>query len=132
MIVAVSIMRMVEPAFDEIVNMISMRDRLMPTLWPMDMVRGMSLRSMIASVRMRLVHFDYVFIGVTIMHVMKMAIMQVISMSLMFDREMSATRAVLMGMIRMLDASCHRNLSFLNNHTIPHTAQAGSTRIAGH
>ncbi len=106
-IIAVVAVRMMQPALDEIVHMISVRDGLMSAVDPVNALNWISACGASAFVRVRLVHFNHMFVDVIPVHVMEMAIMQIVRVSLMLNRNVPAIRAVLMGVIFVFDAVAH-------------------------
>jgi hypothetical protein len=94
---------MVQMSIDQIVDMIAMWNRLMTTVEPMSMRRGMSAAAVVrrATIRIRRSDFDHVFIGLTVMHMMQMAVVEIIDVALMPDRGMTTARPVDMRMFRM-------------------------------
>jgi hypothetical protein len=103
MIVAMAGMRVMKAAVDEKIDMIAMRHGLVAAPRPMRMARfvtGMSvLRS--AMVRVDGVYFDHMFIHMIVMRMVEMTIMQIIDVVAMANRNMAASRSVLMRMIGM-------------------------------
>lgn len=108
MIVTVVSMRMVQAASHQVIQMITVRDGLMAALWAVDMLGVMSIRAMRAGVGICFAHFDDVFVHMISVGMMKMSIVQIIRVALMLDGSVTATRAVLMGMIRMFVAFAHK------------------------
>ncbi len=109
MIVAVASMGMVQMPLHQIVHMIPMCHRLMPTARTMHMILGMSAATMIRCAAIGIAHIDLqaMFIDMIAMHVVQMTIVQVVDMAIVLDRRMSAARAMLMGVIGMLVACAH-------------------------
>jgi len=68
------IVRMVQPALDQIVHMIAMRYRGMTTGWPVNVPCRMPLRPVSADIRMRLVHGDHVLFKVIAFDMVQMAL----------------------------------------------------------
>jgi len=101
------IVRMVQPALDQIVHMIAMRDRGMTTGWPVNVPCRMPLRPVSADVRMCLVHGDYVLIPMPVVQVIEMAIVDVIRVAFVFNRHVSAPWTVLMSMVLMFNTFAH-------------------------
>ena len=114
MVVAVVAVGMVQPATDQIIHMIPVRNGLMSALWPMHMLGIMAVAAVRAFVRIDVAHCNDVFVHMLFMDVMEMAVMQIILMTLMFDYGVATAWAVLMGMILMLFTITHIRLSFLS------------------
>jgi hypothetical protein len=89
-----SVVRMVQVAIDQIVNVIPVRHRLMPAIRPMHVTFDVSFRAMSASVGMFLIDFDDVFGKSVPFHVPKVTAFEVIGVPMMFHRQMSATGTV--------------------------------------
>lgn len=68
------IVRMVQPALDQIIHMIAMRDRGMTTAWPVNVLCRMSLRPVSADVWMCLVHGNHVLFKVIALDMLEMAL----------------------------------------------------------
>jgi len=111
MVVAMIAMGMVQPAFNEIIHMVSMGNGGMSTVGAMHVFGRMPFRAVGALVRMRFINFDHMFIGVIPMHVMEMAVMQIIGVAIMPDADVPAARAVLVRMIFVFDGIAHKDLS---------------------
>jgi hypothetical protein len=87
--------------------MVAMRNGLMPALRTVDMLGIMPLRTLGALVRVGLADFNDMLVHMIPMHMMKMAVMQVICMSLMLNRRMSAVGAMYVRVVFMLDTITH-------------------------
>lgn len=72
--------------------MVSMRNSLVSAIRTMHVLVGMALRFASASVGMGLIHLDHMLIDVVAMHVMKMAVVQIIRVTVMFHRNVSTPR----------------------------------------
>ena len=94
MIVAMPIVRMMETAVDDIVDMVAMRHRLMSTIRPMGMcmlVAGWCCRCR-AGVRVGRADGQYMLDYATVgLLMMKMAVVQVIDVAVVFDALVSTT-----------------------------------------
>jgi hypothetical protein len=100
---------MVQPSPHQIIHVIIMWHGLMPALWTVN-VRGIvSIRSVRACIRIRIAHFNDVFVHMVSVDMMEMSVVEIILVSLMLNGGMTATRAVLMGVILMLVAIAHKN-----------------------
>ena len=89
-------MRMVQVAVDEIVDMVAMRHGLMPAVWAMDM-RAMDVRRAVHGIPG--VDRDDVLVDVIAVHVMQMAVVQIVNMAVMADCGVSALRAMLVRVV---------------------------------
>jgi hypothetical protein len=96
-VVAVGIMRKVEVAVDEIIQVISVRNGFMAATGPMAMTRLMCLTTMSgrAGDRVRRAHGEDMLIHMVFMQVMKVPVVQVILMVLVVDDTVAAMRPVL-------------------------------------
>lgn len=114
MVVAVVAVRMVQMPVHQVVDMITMRHRLMAAARTMDMVCGMSTAVMFgrADVRIRRAHCDDMLVDMIPVRMVQMTIVQVIDMALVHHRGVTTARSVLMGMVRMVRfvASRHGHL----------------------
>ena len=99
MIIAVITMRMVEAAVDEIVEMVAMRHRFMSAVRTVDM-RAVNLRRALLGIFRA--HRDDMFVHVILVHMVEMAIVKIIHMAVMADGRVTASRAVLVGMVAVL------------------------------
>ncbi|OJU27739.1 MAG: hypothetical protein BGN89_09950 [Alphaproteobacteria bacterium 64-6] len=109
MVVAVITVRMVQVAFDEVVNMITMRHGFVSAAGPMHMIRCVPGAAMVrrAPVGILVRDFDHVLIDVVAVHVMKMPVVQVVHVIAVVDGGVTALGAVhmrMMGMLGMLRA----------------------------
>ena len=116
-VVAVSLMRMMQVAIHQIVNMISVRNGLMAAIGTMHMLRivTFALVSLCAVVRVGGAHLKLVFIDVAFMRVVQVAVMQEVGMTVMLDGDMAAVAVVLMGVVRMRDVLAHGVLLLVRN-----------------
>lgn len=94
-VIAVSMMQV---AAHQVVNMITMWHGRVAAVWSVDMRLGMAANIMFASATIRMlgINFDNMFGDATTLFVLQMARFQIISMSVMFDCNMSATGSVVM------------------------------------
>ena len=99
MIVAVITVRMVQPAVDEVVDMVAMRHRFMSASWTMRMC-AVDLRRAVH--RIGAIDRDDMFVDVILVHVVEMAIVQIIDVAVMANRGVPAIRAMLMGVVGMV------------------------------
>jgi hypothetical protein len=96
-VVTVVAVRMMQVAIDQVVNVITVRDRFVAAVGAMN-VTGIMLATVVRRGAIRRVsrtHRDSVlFDNAVIPHAVQMAIMQVVGVILMLDRSMPATRAM--------------------------------------
>lgn len=101
-------MGMVQPAIDQIIDMIAVWHGFMAATRPMHMGAGQRGR---AAIGIGGGNRDHMLINMIAVDMMEMAIVQIIDMAIMMDGRMAATGAVDMGMIRV-DVAAH-GLAFL-------------------
>jgi hypothetical protein len=103
MVVAVLTMLMVQSTVDEIVDVIAMRHGFMTTARTMIMPDFVTFVAVFRRTAVRVVigYLDHVFVGVIAMRMMKMPIMEVIDMVAVTNRDVTATRLVLVRMLGM-------------------------------
>ena len=110
MVVAVIAVRVVQVPADEIVDVIAVRNGLVPAVGSVD-VPGLILRGGLAgrtAVWVLLVDSDLMLVDVALVRVMQVAVMQIIRMPIVAHGDMAAVGAVLMvviGMDRVLGIS---------------------------
>jgi hypothetical protein len=104
--------RMVQLAVYKIVDMVTMRHRFVSAIWTVG-VRAMDLRRAVH--RICAIDPDDMFVDVILVHVVEMAIVQIVHVAVMANRRVSACRAMLVSMIGMvfLGAVGHRQCSSL-------------------
>ncbi|MCI0915157.1 hypothetical protein [Pseudomonas putida] len=109
MVVAVIAVRVVEVAIDQVIDMITMGDRLMPAARAVGMVGSMAATLVAggATVGILAVGFQCVFIDMVAMYVMQVPVVQVIDMPIVLDCSVAAAGFVLMVMVGMLVAGTH-------------------------
>jgi hypothetical protein len=121
-IVAMITVRMVKVAIDEIVDMVAMRDGLMPATRSVHMTWLVSGATVVRRATIRILgrHFNDVLVYVIGVRVVKVPIVQVVDVIAMADRRMTAGGAVLMRMIGMmrLGALCHRGLPLRSDNQL--------------
>jgi hypothetical protein len=108
-IVAMPLMRMMQVAFDEIVGVAAVRNRLMSATWPMSVlvvVRSTPMRRR-TSGWIRAALRQCMFVDVTLMGAVKMSFVQIVDVTFMFDRGMAAAWTVSMGMLVMCFVVAH-------------------------
>ena len=107
--ITVVAMRMMQMAINQIIHMITMRNRLMPASRAVDMaslmpgtcVAGRALGGVCGA------DLQHMLIDMPAVDVMQMTIVQIIGMTGVVDGQMSATRAMLMLVIVMFLAGIH-------------------------
>ena len=111
MIIAMIAVRMVQPAVDEIVDMVAMLDLFMSAVWTVRMC-AVDLRR--ATRGICVTDRDDMFVDVILVHVVEMAIVQIIDVAVMPNRGVPAIRAMLVGVIGMMLLGAGRHdMSFL-------------------
>jgi hypothetical protein len=110
-VVAMITVRMMQPSIHEVINMVTMRHRFVPAGRAM-LVRAARLRRALDGVGGADV--DRMLVDMILVHVMEMAIVQIVHMTIMANRRVAAVRAMLMGVVGMvlLGAGGHGVLSF--------------------
>ncbi len=119
-IIAMVAVRMVEAAVDEVIDMVAVRNRLMPAAGPMDVPRLMTLVAIIrrALVRVSRAHFDDVLIDLVSVLMVEVAIVQVVDVITVLDREVTAVGAVMVGMLGLDRFPLTRPMSPVRNAMI--------------
>jgi hypothetical protein len=98
-IVTVIAMRMMQPAIHKIIDMVAMRDRFVSTVWAVFVwapVLRRALRGICGVDR------DDMFVDVILVHMVEMAIVKIVHMAFMENRDVAAVRTMLMGVVRMV------------------------------
>jgi hypothetical protein len=98
-IVAVIPVRMMEPSVHEVVDMVTMGHRFVPAGWAV-LVCAACLRGTLHGVGCA--DGNDMFVDVILVHVVEVAIMEIIDVPLVADPGVSAVRAVVMGVIQMM------------------------------
>jgi hypothetical protein len=95
-IVAMIAVWMVQPAVDQIVDVVAMRHGFMAAVRPVPVrcivASGVELR--IAAIRIAVAHGDDMLLGAAVLGMLKMAVIEVIDVAVMLDGEMAASGAV--------------------------------------
>ena len=104
MVIAMTIVRMMEMSIDQIINMVAMRNCLMSTVRPMHMLRRVSGAFMLrrAVLRIGRGYANHMFIDMAFMRIMQMAIVQIINMVFVHDTGVAALGPMRMIMIFVL------------------------------
>ena len=108
-IVAMPLMRVMQVAFDEIVGMAAVRNRLVSATWPMSVlvvVRSTPMRRR-TSGWIRTALCQCMFVNVTLMSTVKMSFVQIVDVTFMFDRSMAAAWTVSMSVLVMCFVVAH-------------------------
>jgi hypothetical protein len=101
MIIAVVAVRMMQVSLDQIIGMVPVRHGFMAAARAMTMSRIMTAAAVVrrAALGIRGAHFNDVLVDMILVRMMQMAVMKIIDVSLMPDRDMPAARSMDMGMI---------------------------------
>jgi hypothetical protein len=91
--------RMVQPAVYKIVDMVTMRHRFMSAVWTVR-VLAMDLRRALHGICG--IYRDGMFVHVILVHMVEMAVVKIIHMSVMTNRGVPAIRAMLMSVVGMV------------------------------
>ena len=105
MVIAVVAMRVMKMSVDQIIDMISMRYRLVSAAWAVDVARFMAAAIGRTFVRIFSAHLDLVLVYMITMWMVQMAVMKIIYVIAVLDRGVSAARTMLMlmgGMMRFV------------------------------
>jgi hypothetical protein len=120
MIITMITMGMMQPPVYKIVDVVTMRHRFMSAVWTVR-VRAVDLRRALHGICG--VDRDGVLIHVILVHVMEMAIVQIVHMTVMANRSVSAVRAMLVSVVGVvfLGTCGHwcRSLRTLGCHRCP-------------
>jgi hypothetical protein len=102
-IVAMAVVAVVEPPFNQIVRMVAVRDRLVPAIGAVDMVRGVAVGALaaVAAVRIAVADADHMLVDMISVRVVEMPAVQIIDMPLVAHGRMAAARPVGVRMIAM-------------------------------
>ncbi len=115
MIVAMVAVRVMQMAINQIADVVAVRHGLVSAAWSMHVVCGMTSAAMVrrATVGVGIGDLDPVLVHMIAMHVMKVTIMQIISVIAVPDSDMPAPRTVDVGVTVMLGvgASAHGAVS---------------------
>ncbi len=100
-IVAVSVMRMMQMAVNQIIHVVAVRNGGVAAVGTVDVLSVMAFRSQRAFVRVGIADGNGVFIHMVTVRMMQMAIMNIIHVPVMHDGDMPAIFAVDVGMVRV-------------------------------
>lgn len=101
MIVAVAAVRMVKVAVDEVVDMVAVRNRLVPTAGAVDVITSVTAAAVIgrAGGWIGTADLDAALVDVTVVKAVEMAVVQVVDVVPVTNAAVAAVRAVLMRVI---------------------------------
>jgi hypothetical protein len=91
-----SAMRMVQPALDEIIRVVPVRHGFMTAAGTVLVSGGVARFGRLAAIRVGGAHRQGVFVIVTFMRMMQVAVMEVINVPVVLDRRVAAAGPVLM------------------------------------
>lgn len=111
MIVAVTLVDMMQSAVNQVIRMVAMGDSRMSTGGPMDVSCVMPFCPFRALVGIGLAYFDGVLIHMVPVHVVQMTIVQIIRVPLVLNGRVSTTGSMLVTVILVL-------LTFLHNRIL--------------
>lgn len=113
-VIAMITVRVVQLSFDQIIDVVPMGNCLVTTARAVPMRSIMSATAVIwrAAVGISRGHFDRMFFNMTVMHVMEVALVQIIDVTRMSNRGMTAARAVGVRMICVNRVIRGHDLSF--------------------
>lgn len=105
--IAVSVVRMMQMAVHQIIDVIAVGNRFMATAGSVDVIGGMGATGVIgrARRRIRFANGEHVLVNVSFMRRMQMAIVEVVDMAVVQDGGVSASRAMDMIMIFVYDVT---------------------------
>ena len=111
MIITVVAVRKVQTAIDKVANMIAVRDGFMATAGTVNVTFFVTLAPVFwcAPYRVRVADLDDVLIDVIFVHMVKVAVMQIVHMSVVPDGDMATPRTVLMVVPRVMRVGTFRH-----------------------
>jgi hypothetical protein len=113
-IIAVVAMRMMQPSVDDVIHVIAVRDRLMPTVRTVHVACLLAgCKAVLASIGIGLADRDHVLVimdkPIDLVRMMQMAVVEVVDVVLVSNRLVAAAGAVAMIVVRMgLTIMAHR------------------------
>jgi hypothetical protein len=118
MIITMTVVRMVKASIHQIVDVVPVRNRLVPAARPVRMTGADILWR--AMSRVGSVNCYHVLVDMISVHVMQMTIVQVVNVAFVLNRRVSTPRAMLMGMIGvfLFSASRHGLSRLMNAHPL--------------
>lgn len=92
-------MRVMQVAVHQVVHMIAVRHRFMAAIGPVHVIRVMARAAVLGRALRGVfgIHFQAMLVHMAVMHVMQMAIVQIVGVAVVLDGGVAAGRAVLMG-----------------------------------
>lgn len=108
-VVAVAVVRVMKVAVDQVVDVIAVWHGRVTAVIAMDMGRVMATAVVVGSAGsgVAVVHAEHVFVDVIAMHVMEMAVVEIIDMTIVFDREVAAVAPMFVIMLLVGVAILH-------------------------
>ena len=100
-IVAVSVMRMMQMAIHEIIHVVAVRDGDVTTVGTVNVLPVVAFRSKRAFVRVGVAYGNGVLIHVVAVRMVQMAVVEIIHVPVVHDGDVTAILAVDVGMVRM-------------------------------
>jgi hypothetical protein len=115
-IVTVAVVGAMKVPINEVVDVVAVRDGVVPTARTMDMAVRVSVAAVPgrAAIRVSCIDFDRAFVDMIAMHRMQMSIMQVVNMAVVFDGAMPAVRAVDVTVVGVNLVVVHRGCPLLH------------------
>ena len=125
MVVAVPVVRVVQVAADEIVYMVAMWDRRMPTVRPV-LVGGIVFATSVrrAACRIRGIDLQNVFVVMPIVVVMQMTVVEIIDVAIVTNCRMTAVCAVLVT-VMLVNVMTHSVILSSEGFLVPHLPPNG-------
>jgi hypothetical protein len=104
MVIAMTVMRIMQMSVDQIINMVAMRDCLMPTVRPMQMLGLMSgaLVPRCAVLRIGRGYANHMFIDMAFVRMMQMPVVQIVDVAIVHDASMATLGPMRMIMVFVL------------------------------
>jgi hypothetical protein len=108
--------RMVQVAVDEIVNVVPVRHCRVAAVRTVNMARSVVVAVMIvnAAVGVGRRHFEDALVDVIAVRVVQMAVMQIVDVTIVFDRQVTAARTMLMFMLLHFCTGSHNQILLEN------------------
>ena len=96
-----AIVRVVEMALDQVIDMVAVRDGFVATVWSVGMLRVMTAAVVPVGAigRVRSCHFELVLVDVAFMRVVEVTVVQEVDMAVVLDGCVAAVAAVLVGVV---------------------------------
>jgi hypothetical protein len=116
MIIAVVAVRMMQVSLDQIIGVIPVRHRFMAAARAMAMSCIMAAAAVVRRAALGIVgaHFHDMLVDVILVRMMQMAVVEIIDVSLMSNRDVPATWSMNMGMIGVNGVIMRSHASFLS------------------